>query len=234
VTAATLDLATQATPAKIRVCINDDQTLFREAVSRMLAAQPAFEVVGEGRDGEEAVRQAVKLRPDVILMDIGMPVVDGLEATRQLKAALPGVRVVALTVHASEEVFRRAMAAGVDSFVLKDAKLEDLIATIRLTYAGNRLFNGTLLKSFVERRREATPSDRLTPREMQVLRLVAGGLTNRVLASTLHMSEKTARNHISNIYTKLGVAGRAQAVLWALRNGLVGEANLAGDGSQGG
>jgi DNA-binding NarL/FixJ family response regulator len=218
----------------IRICINDDQTLFRETLARMLGAQPGVEVAGEAGDGEEAVRQAIRLKPDLVLMDIGMPKMDGLEATRRLKLASPGVRVVALTMHTTEDIFRRALAAGVDSFILKDARIDDLMATIRLTQAGTHTFNGNLLRSFVERRREVHDAHRLTARELQVLQLVAEGYSNRNLAAKLAMSEKTVRNHVSNIYAKLGVKRRSQAVLYAIRNGLAAAGQGASVGLEGG
>ncbi len=205
----------------IRVCVVDDQTLFREALAGIVATQPGLEVVGQAEDGEEAVRQGLSLRPDVILMDIELPGMDGLEATRRIKEACPGIRVIAVTAYPSDETFQRSMGAGVDSFVLKDAKLAELVATIRLTCRGSRLFNGTLLDTFLQNRRSSVLPWGLTQRELEVLQHLGSGSTNRVIASELQISEKTVRNHVSNIYTKLSVSGRAQAVLFGLQNGIV-------------
>ncbi len=204
----------------IRICIVDDQTLFRETLAEMLSRQPGMIVAGQAADGEEAVRQAIRLRPDLIIMDIGLPKMDGLQATRKIREVLPAVRVVAITAYASDEFFRRALEAKVDSFILKDARLEDVLATIRLTHRGSRLFAGTLMQSFVARGR-ARHRQRLTERELEVLRALAGGASNRAIAAKLRISDKTVRNHISNIYAKLSVTGRAQAVLYAAREGIV-------------
>jgi DNA-binding NarL/FixJ family response regulator len=202
----------------VRICIFDDQTMFRESLAKILESQAGLIVVGEASDGEEAIRQAMALKPDVILMDIGLPKVDGLEATRQLKDLLPGVRVIGITAYPNDEVFRRALTAGFDSFILKDATLDELVATIRLTQRGSRLFNGALLRNFMSSGSESPLG--LTDRERQVLQAMASGLDNRAIGQKLHISEKTVRNHVSIIYSKLAVTGRAQAVLAAIREGV--------------
>jgi DNA-binding NarL/FixJ family response regulator len=210
----------------IRVCVFDDQTLFRESLAKMLESQPGLMVVGEAADGDEAIRRALSLKPDVILMDIGLPKVDGLQATRQIKDLLPGVRVIGITAYPNDEVFRRALSAGFDSFLLKDASLDELVATIRLTHGGSRLFNGTLLRTFMRVGLESPLG--LTDRERQVLQAMATGLDNRAIAARLHLSEKTVRNHVSTIYSKLAVTDRAHAVLAAIREGIAVEPGLQG------
>ncbi len=222
------DVAAAGPPGSvIRVSVVDDQALFRDVLVKMLATVPGMVVVGEAKDGEEGVRQALRLRPDLVLMDIGLPALDGLEATRRIKQAAPAIRVMALTAYPSEDAFRRALGAGVDSFVLKDANLDELVATIRLTCGGNRLFNGQLLSGFLASPREPKLPHGLTRRELEVLQALAAGHSNRAIASRLRIRDKTVRNHLSNIYTKLAVKGRAQAVLFALRSGLVGSPDLA-------
>ena len=218
------------TPARVdaappvRICIFDDQTMFRESLAKILESQAGLIVIGEASDGEEAIRQAIALKPDVILMDIGLPKVDGLEATRQVKDLLPGVRVIGITAYPNDEVFRRALSAGFDSFILKDATLEELVATIRLTQRGSRLFNGSLLRNFMAVGAESPLG--LTDRERQVLQAMASGMDNRAIALKLHISEKTVRNHVSTIYSKLAVTGRAQAVLAAIREGVAIDPSL--------
>ena len=215
-----------APPRPIRICIVDDQTLFRQTLSMVVAEQPGLAVVAEASNGEEAIRRALKEKPDLILMDIGLPKIDGLEATRRIKEDLPSVRVIAITAYPSFDMLRRAMAAGIDSFVLKDAKVDELAATIRLTMAGRRVFNGGLLERFLNGVRQPSEPHNLTARELEVLQSLAAGHPNPIIASRLHVSEKTVRNHISNIYVKLGVSGRTQAVLYALRTGIVADAGI--------
>lgn len=213
-----------ASMAPIRLCVFDDQTLFRESLSKMLESQAGLIVVGEASDGEAAIQQAMVLKPDVILMDIGLPLLDGLQATRQIKDLLPGVRVIGITAYPNDEIFRRALTAGFDSFILKDARLDELVATIRLTHRGSRLFNGSLLRNFMQVGSESPLG--LTDRERQVLQAMATGKDNQAIAAELHISEKTVRNHVSTIYSKLAVTGRAQAVLTAIRQGIAVEPGL--------
>jgi len=215
-----------ALPRPIRICIVDDQTLFRQTLALVIAEQPGLVVVAEASNGEEAIRQALIEKPDLILMDVGLPKVDGLEATSRIKAELPAVRVIAITAYPSFDMLRRALAAGIDSFVLKDARVEELAATIRLTMAGRRVFNGGLLERFLDSVRQPTEPHNLTGRELEVLQSLAAGHSNAIIASRLRVSEKTIRNHISNIYGKLGVSGRTQAVLYALRTGIVADAGI--------
>jgi DNA-binding NarL/FixJ family response regulator len=204
----------------IRVFIVDDQTLFRESLVGMISSQADLMVVGQAADGEEAVRQVIQLQPDLVLMDIGLPRLDGLQAVVRIRDRLPAVKVIAITIYASESFFRRAMKAKVDSFLLKDARLEELVAAIRLTFRGSGLFNGRLMRSYLASERASDP-DALTERELEVLKALAEGSPNRTIASRLKISEKTVRNHVSNIYAKLSVSGRAEAVLFAAREGLV-------------
>ncbi len=213
--------AYDATARPIRICLVEDQTLFRETLGRMLESQDGMMVVGEATDGEQGVGQALSLKPDLVIMDVALPKIDGLEATRQIKAALPGTRVVGITAYPSDTIFRRALGAGVDSFVLKDAKLEELVATIRLTHSGSRLFNGSLLRGFMDGRRQAGEPYGLTVRELEVLQALVAGQPNNTIAIKLRVSEKTVRNHVSNIYAKLQVKSRTEAALFALHNGIV-------------
>jgi DNA-binding NarL/FixJ family response regulator len=204
----------------IRVFIVDDQTLFRESLAGMVSGQPDLAVVGQAADGEDAVRRVIQLQPDLVLMDIGLPRLDGLQAVVRIRDQLPAIKVITMTVYASESFFRRAMEAKVDSFLLKDASLEEVMAAIRLTFRGSGLFNSRLMRGYVAGERASHP-DALTEREVEVLKALAEGSPNRTIASRLKITDKTVRNHVSNIYAKLAVNGRAEAILFAAREGLV-------------
>jgi DNA-binding NarL/FixJ family response regulator len=220
-----------ASPTRpIRLCLTDDETLFRETLATTVTSQPDMTVVAQARDGAESVRQVLAHRPDMVLMDISLPRMDGLEATLRIKQELPTVKVIAMTAWPRDETFRRALRVGVDSFILKDARLEELVGTIRLTYAGSRLFNGRLLATYLNSRKRTTSQDELTTREQEVLAALAAGLSNAAIATRLRISQKTVRNHISNVYAKLSVKSRTQAVLYAIRHGMVStpEARPAG------
>jgi NarL family two-component system response regulator LiaR len=205
----------------IRVCLIDDQTLFRESLASAISHQVDMSVVGQARSAEEGLQEVARMQPDAVLMDIGLPGIDGLEATRRIKAAAPSVKVIVITAYPNEERFRQALAVGVDSFLLKDASVDELTSTIRLTIGGSRLFDGSLLENFLSRRRRADLPGGLTTRELGVLIAMAAGHSNPTIAKRLRISEKTVRNHVSSIYAKLSVKGRTQAVLYAMRHGIV-------------
>jgi DNA-binding NarL/FixJ family response regulator len=214
----------------IRVLLADDQALVRGGFRSLLDARDDIEVVGEAADGYQAVSLAKALVPDVVLMDIRMPDLDGLEATRQIAAEprLAGVRIVILTTFGLDEYLFDALRYGASGFLVKDTEPADLVTAVRVVAAGDSLISPGMTRRLVEEfatrakpSRPATELDVLTEREREVLGLVAGGLTNDEIAERLYMSPATARTHVSRTMTKLGARDRTQLVVLAYETGLV-------------
>ncbi|MDQ3858441.1 MAG: response regulator transcription factor [Actinomycetota bacterium] len=213
----------------IRVLIADDQALVRGGFRLILEAQKDIEIVGEAADGREALALAKQLEPDVILMDIRMPELDGLEATRRLIAGGGGPRVLMLTTFGEDEYVYDAMKAGASGFLLKDIRPEQLAEAVRVSAAGDALLapaiTRRLIEEFVRRPAPGAASSpklsRLTERELEVLKLVARGLSNAEIASELFLSEATVKTHITHLLTKLDLRDRVQAVVLAYESGLV-------------
>jgi DNA-binding NarL/FixJ family response regulator len=213
----------------IRVLIADDQALLRGGFRMILESQKDIEVVGEAADGREALDQARNLQPDVVLMDIRMPELDGLEATRQLVGADGAPRVLILTTFDLDEYVYEAMKAGASGFLLKEVRPEQLADAVRVVAAGETLvapaITRRLVEEFVRRRPpgSGTPEEvsELTERELEVLKLVARGLSNGEIASELFLSEATIKTHITHVLAKLGLRDRVQAVVLAYESGLV-------------
>jgi len=213
----------------IRVLIADDQALVRGGFRMILEAQKDIEVVGEADDGREAIARVEELRPDVVLMDIRMPGLDGLEATRRLVASAESVRVLMLTTFDLDEYVYEAMKAGASGFLLKDVRPEQLAEAVRVVAAGDTLLapaiTQRLIEEFVRRRPPGAgpPAQvsELTERELEVLRLVARGLSNAEIATTLFLSEATVKTHVTHILAKLNLRDRVQAVVLAYESGLV-------------
>ncbi|WP_460306689.1 response regulator [Actinocorallia aurea] len=207
-----------------RVLIADDQTLVRGGF-RMILAKGGIEVAGEAADGREAVAQARRLRPDVVLMDLRMPEMDGLEATRRVLADAPDCRVLILTTFDLDGYVYAALAAGASGFLLKDVTPEHLVASVRLVSTGDALLAPSITRRLVERFARPGPApeglDDLTPRETEVLRLLGGGLSNAEMAARLVLSEATVKTHVARIFAKLGLRDRAQAVVVAYESGLI-------------
>jgi DNA-binding NarL/FixJ family response regulator len=212
----------------IRVVIADDQELVRTGFRVILSAEPDVEVVGEAGDGRQAIDAAVSLRPDVVLMDIRMPNLDGIEATRRIAAGRQGPRVLILTTFDLDEYVYDALRAGASGFLLKDAGADELIQAVRVVAGGEALLAPSITRRLIEdyarrppmRERPAALAD-LTLRELEVLRLLARGLSNGEIARELVLGDATVKTHVARIFAKLGLHDRAQAVVLAYESGLV-------------
>jgi DNA-binding NarL/FixJ family response regulator len=210
----------------IRVFLVDDHRVVRSGVSAYLELVDDIEVIGEAGDGSEALERIALLEPesalpDVVLMDLLMPVMDGIDTTREIKSRWPAIEVVAMTSFVEEAKVRAALEAGAAGYLLKDADADQVAQAIRTAYAGQTHFDPTIARLLADSMRGPhRPGEDLTPREREVLGLLAEGAANRQIAETLVVSERTARTHVSAILSKLGLASRTQAALWAVREGL--------------
>jgi len=211
-----------------RVLIADDQALMRGGFRMILDAEDDLEVVGEAIDGADAVRRYESLRPDVVVMDVRMPTMDGIEATRRLTAADPPARVLILTTFDLDEYVYEALRAGASGFLLKDRPPEELVAAVRIVAAGDALLAPTVTRRLIEEfaRRPPAPAappgfETLTEREREVLMLIARGLSNAEIASALFVAETTVKTHVGRVLSKLRLRDRAQAVVVAYESGLV-------------
>ena len=191
----------------VRVVVADDHMLFRSVLSRMLESDPRFKVVGQARDGREAIAQATSERANVVLMDLQMPLLTGVEATRLLTLEAPEVKILALSAYADEDTVSEAMTNGAAGFIEKDVTFEDIV---------DRILRAAPAPTGRRRAHE-----QLTDRETQMVRSVASGLSNKQIARRLGLSEKTVRNHLSRAFSKLGVTNRTEAVMSAMRKGLL-------------
>jgi two-component system, NarL family, response regulator DegU len=212
---------------RIRLLLADDHQMLREGLRRSLESA-GFDVVGEAADGEQAVRLALELRPDLVLMDVSMPVLGGVGATRRLRQETDDVRVVMLTMHADEDVLTQAIRAGADAYLVKDCSTDDIAVTIRGVVAGEvALSAGLATTMLAEVRRAAGRDDEarheevVSRREEEVLQLIADGCSTSQVAERLFLSQKTVKNHLASIYDKLDARDRTQAVLRAVRMGIV-------------
>jgi DNA-binding NarL/FixJ family response regulator len=213
--------------SRIRVLLADDHALFRGGVASLLAADSDFEVLGEAADGRQAVEMALALMPDVILMDISMPVMDGLEATRRIKAEMPYVKIVILTVSDGERSLFEAVKSGAQGYLLKNIEPKALYGTLRGVVRGeapvSRAMAARLLEEFTRQARQASPAapaPELTAREKEVLEQVTRGKSNKEIAQALSIAENTVKNHLKNILEKLHLENRVQAATFAMRQGM--------------
>jgi DNA-binding NarL/FixJ family response regulator len=206
----------------IRLMIVDDHAIVRQGLRAIMRVTPDMELVGEAGGGHEAIELAAARRPDVILMDLVMPEIDGVAAIAAIKRAQPGVRAIALTTFADAELVLRAVQAGADGYLLKDVDVQELARAIRTVHGGQPYLHPEATRHLLQATaRPDQPAERLTGREQEVLAQVARGRTNRQIADALKISEKTVSVHVSNLLNKLGMASRTQAALYAARIGLV-------------
>jgi DNA-binding NarL/FixJ family response regulator len=211
---------------KTTVLLADDHTLFRQGLRGLIEQEPDMEVVAEAESGAEAVQLAARHHPDVALLDISMPLLDGIEAGKRILVESPDTRVLLLSAYDSAEYVRRALQSGASGYLLKNVDMSMLAASLRLVAKGELVIDtvptSRLLEMLVEREAPAPPvAEGLNPREMEVLRFIAKGKTNKEAAAELAISERTVQAHMLNVFRKLGVSSRTMAVLYALRRGWV-------------
>lgn len=209
-----------------RLLLADDHRMLRDSLRRSLE-EHGIDVVGEAADGAEAVRLAQALRPDVVLMDVSMPALDGVEATRQIALAVPGSQVVMLTMHADGDVMARAIQAGAIGYLVKDCSIDDVVSAVRVAASGESVLSPELASSMLANVKKSGrasgggDSPTISAREEEVLQLVADGLSLPEVAAALFISVKTVKNHLASIYAKLDARDRTQAVLRAVRMGII-------------
>lgn len=210
---------------QIKILIADDHPVVREGLFAMLSREPDFKVVGEAKDGAEAVDKARRLNPDVVLMDLRMPEVDGVEAMRQIRSTNPDIKFIILTTYSDDEYIFSGIEAGARAYLLKDAPREELFKAIRAVYKGESLIQpvvaSRLIDRFTELSRKVPSGEQLTERETEILQLMARGAANKEISAQLSISESTVKTHISNIFQKLGVNDRTEAVTQALKRGII-------------
>ncbi len=216
--------ATMHPTRPIRLLLVDDHRMLRESLRRSME-QYGFLVVGEASDGEEGARTAIHLRPDVVLMDVTMPVLDGVEATRRIRQAVPDVRIVMLTMHADRDVLSRAIKAGAAGYLVKDCSMDEVASAVRAAARGQGTispeFAASMLKELKSPQPERPAEAIISKREEEVLQLIADGLSTVEVAAKLYISVKTVKNHLASIYQKLDTADRTQAVVRAVRMGII-------------
>ena len=215
---------------KIRILLVDDQTMFRSGMRMLLSSQTDFEVIGEAADGEEALQKCASLKPDVVLMDLRMPVLDGAAATRRLRASQPAIRVIVLTTFDEDAAIFDGLRAGAIGYLLKDAPTDKLYEAIRAAARGETVLQPSVAAKVVAqftRLSDQAPAwaqalaEPLSPRELEILRLLANGATNREIADQLVLAEGTVKNHVTSILGKLGVTDRTAAAMKAKELGLI-------------
>jgi DNA-binding NarL/FixJ family response regulator len=208
----------------MRILIADDHGIVRSGVKLLLERQPGFEVIAEAADGVEAVEQAIALRPDLCILDVGMPRLTGLQAAREIRAHFPDVRVLMLSMHDDERYLFEALKAGASGYVLKREADQDLVGAVHAMQQGDAFLTNAAERSIIRgwmADSAAGPSVPLTPREEEVVKLIAEAHTNTQIAQILHLAEKTVESHRANVLRKLGMRDRVQLVRYAIRRGLI-------------
>lgn len=207
----------------IRVLLCDDHTILRDGLAQLLNAEPDLEVVAGAADGLEALELALETQPDVVIMDVNMPNLNGVEAVERLRKQQPDLKILMLTMYNHDEYLFRTIRAGASGYLLKDAPVSDVVHAIRTAMTGGTLLRPEMKKKIDSYRdKEDDPADKLSPREQEVLAALVKGLSNKEIAETLFISEATVKLHISNIYRKLGVKSRSQAIMHAVKEKMVG------------
>ena len=220
---------------KITVFLAEDHAVVREGLAELIRREADMEVVGEAGDGEDTVRQVKQLKPDIVLMDIAMPLVNGVEATKQIKSSVPQTRVLVLTAYDNPEFVTAAIDAGAAGYLLKNVRRKELTSAIRSAYEGESVLHPSVAKAIFAQLR--TPADKITSekpdvlseREFQVLQKGAEGLSNKQIATMLSIGPRTVQTHWRNIFDKLGVYSRTEAIVYCLKKGWL---NLGGEGNQ--
>jgi len=211
--------------ATARILVVDDQNLFRSGLVRLLEADSRVQVVGQAVDGLDVIKKVASLKPDVILMDLKMPNLDGIEATRRVVAEHPQVKILILTTFETDSYVLQALRAGASGYVLKDAQIDSIVSSILAVISGERVMASAVANRVIDMLSgNSTPKefyDGLTAREVEILKLIAMGQANKQIARRLDISDKTVRNHVSNMYEKLHIYDRSQVVLYGVRKGLV-------------
>lgn len=212
---------------KIRILLADDHTILRDGIRSLLEAEPDMQVIGESEDGHAAVRMTCELEPDVVLMDIAMPLLNGLEATRQIRRLCPQSRVLILTMHENEEYIRQVLAHGAMGYILKDAAATDLLSAIRSVHRGEAVLSPAVTRLVIEDYLRwgdlhgGQVANGLSPREQEVLQLIAEGYTNKLIAEILCISIKTVQSHRASIMAKLDLHDRSELVKYAIRKKII-------------
>jgi len=213
---------------KIRIVLAEDHTILREGLRALLSADPKFEIVGEADDGREGIRRVDKLAPDLVVMDLSMPRMTGMDAIREIKRRHPATKIIALTVHKAEEYLRTTLQAGADGYVLKDATHVELLLAIQNVLKGKTYLSpsvsNTVIEGYLEGKEDQIPSPRLgllSPREREVLKLIAEGYKNKEIAADLFISLKTVEKHRANLMKKLDLHNAAALTSFAIEKGLV-------------
>ena len=212
-------------PEKIKILITDDHPVVREGLSAMLSWESYIEVVGEARDGKEAVAKASELQPDIVLMDLRMPEMDGVEAMRQIRARHPYIQFIVLTTYNNDEYIFKGIEAGARAYLLKDAPRDELFKAIRAVSRGESLIEPTVASKVLDRlaelSRQTSTAEVLSEREVEVLALIARGASNKIIADSLNIGQSTVKTHIQSIFHKLEVNDRTEAVTVAVKKGII-------------